>query len=84
MVTNMVTKRSTTIPAGAFKARCLELMDSVARTGQPLIITKRGRPIAQLAPLLEARATLRGFLQGSVRSTGDLLAPIDVEWDASR
>ena len=84
MVTNMVKNKATTIPAGEFKARCLQLMDSVARTGERLIITKRGRPVAQLAPLVETRTTLRGFLQGSVRSSGDLLAPIDVEWDAAR
>ncbi len=41
----------TTIAAGAFKARCLELMDEVARTGEEIIVTKYGRPVAKLVPL---------------------------------
>lgn len=41
----------TTVPAGVFKARCLELMDEVARTGDELVITKYGRPVARLVPL---------------------------------
>ena len=40
-----------TIAAGVFKARCLELMDEVARTRQEIIVTKYGRPIAKLVPL---------------------------------
>ena len=40
-----------TIPAAVFQAKCLKLMDEVARTGRPVVITKRGRPAAQLAPV---------------------------------
>lgn len=40
-----------TIAAGVFKARCLELMDEVARTGEEIIVTKYGRPVAKLVPL---------------------------------
>jgi prevent-host-death family protein len=39
----------TTASAGEFKARCLKLLDGVARTGNCIVITKRGRPIAGLA-----------------------------------
>ena len=35
-----------TIKASEFKAKCLKLMDEVADTGQPLVITKNGRPVA--------------------------------------
>lgn len=38
------------ITATQFKARCLRLLDEVAETGQPLVITKRGRPVARLEP----------------------------------
>ena len=44
----MVTIPSKTLSASAFKARCLALMDEVERTGEPVIITKHGRPVAQL------------------------------------
>lgn len=36
------------IPAAKFKATCLELMDRVATTGETIVITKHGRPVAQL------------------------------------
>lgn len=44
----MVTTSPKTLSASAFKARCLALMDEVERTGEPVIITKHGRPVAQL------------------------------------
>ncbi len=39
------------IPAGEFKAKCLKLMDEVQQTGQEVIITKRGKPVARLVPV---------------------------------
>jgi len=39
------------IPAGVFKAQCLKLMEQVEKTRQPVVITKHGRPVAQLAPV---------------------------------
>jgi prevent-host-death family protein len=67
------------IPAGKFKAECLALLDMVARTGQTLVITKRGRPVARVVPLGEAEAP---SLAGSVRYHDDIVAPLDERWDA--
>ena len=39
------------IPAGGFKARCLKLMDRVRATRRPIVITKRGKPVARLVPM---------------------------------
>jgi len=39
------------ISAAKFKANCLGLMEDVRRTRKPVLITKRGRPIAQLTPV---------------------------------
>jgi prevent-host-death family protein len=39
-----------TIPAGEFKAKCLALMDEVRATGEPVVVTKRGKPVAWLTP----------------------------------
>src|SRR2546428_3184707 len=52
-------------PAGEFKAKCLEAMDEVASTGEPIIVTKRGRPVAQIVPITQRPKSLRGFLRGS-------------------
>lgn len=46
-----------TITASEFKARCLALLDEVATTRDPLIVTKHGRPVAKLVPLGEPTAT---------------------------
>jgi prevent-host-death family protein len=68
--------------ASAFKAKCLRLMDEVAATGEPIIITKNGQPICQLVPYRRKPKTLYGARQGSIRITGDLNAPLDVAWEA--
>jgi prevent-host-death family protein len=41
------------ITATQFKARCLRLLDEVAETGEPLVITKHGRPVARVEPPLD-------------------------------
>jgi prevent-host-death family protein len=40
-----------TIAAGEFKAKCLHLLDEVAKQRAPLVITKRGKPVAKLVPI---------------------------------
>jgi prevent-host-death family protein len=69
------------IAAGEFKAECLSLLDSVARTRRPLVITKRGKPVAQLVPMPDAPA-LFGALAGSVLDQTDLVSSIGESWDA--
>lgn len=70
------------ISAAQFKAECLKLMDEVEKTRQPIIITKHGRPVAQLAPVPTDRDSLFGYMRGTMRINGDVLAPLDVEWSA--
>lgn len=72
------------IQAGKFKARCLKLMDKVYRTKKRIIITKRNKPIAQLVPIEEEKASLFGKMKGTVHILEDIIAPIDEVWDASR
>ena len=71
-------KPQKTIPAGEFKARCLALLDEVAETGQPLLVTKRGKPVALLVPVEAPPGLLH-----SVRKEKDLLSPIAEKWDAA-
>jgi len=66
------------IPAGEFKARCLALLDKVARTRQPLIVTKRGKPVAKVVPT-ETHAPRK--LLGSVKFHGNIVDPILDEWE---
>lgn len=71
-----------TIKASEFKAKCLKIMDEVAATGEPVLITKNGVPITQLIPAKRRPETLFGALKGSVCIKGDIISPVDVEWNA--
>jgi prevent-host-death family protein len=73
----------THIAAGEFKAECLSLLDTVARTRRPLVITKRGKPVAQLIPVQEAPA-LFGAMSGSVVHLEDLVSGIGDNWNAEQ
>lgn len=73
-----------TMSAGEFKAKCLQVMEHVAATGESVVVTKRGKPVAQLGPVSRRPTTLRGFLKGRIKSGTDIVSPIDVRWDASR
>ena len=47
---------SKTVPAGAFKQGCLAILDDVASRHREVVITKRGRPVARLVPVISDRA----------------------------
>lgn len=71
-----------TIKASEFKAKCLKLMDEVAETGREIVITKNGRPVSRLVPHIERPKTVFGIDKGRIEILGDIIEPIDVEWDA--
>jgi prevent-host-death family protein len=73
-----------TIKASEFKARCLQLMDEVSETGEPLVITKNGKPVSQLIPYRRRSSTLFGALKGSVEVRGDIVSTLDEDWEALR
>ena len=70
------------IKASEFKAKCLSLMDDVAQTGEPLVITKNGEPVATLVPYGEKRPTVAGLHAGAIRILGDIVSPLDEPWEA--
>lgn len=71
------------IPAGEFKATCLELMDEVKERYVEYVVTKRGVPVAKLAPVDVAAPTPFGFLSGTVLEEHDLVSPDSAEWEES-
>ena len=76
-----------TIPAGQFKQTCLRLLDEVRETGEVIVITKRGDPVAQLAPLPRIpESDWAGAMRGTGSILGDLVAPAseEEEWEALR
>lgn len=71
------------VSASQFKAQCLAMLDKVAKTGLPVVVTKRGKPIAKLIPIDSQEPP---DLLGSVHYTReeDLLAPVDESWEAEQ
>jgi prevent-host-death family protein len=61
-----------TIGAATFKARCLTLMEDVRSTRRPLVITKRGKPVAKLVPVDDPKDEFIGRLKGVFEVVGDL------------
>jgi prevent-host-death family protein len=73
------------IAAGQFKAQCLQLMDQVQQTHEPIVITKHGKPVAQLVPVeTPEQQSILGYLKGTVQVTGDIISPIDEDWEADQ
>lgn len=73
------------IRASEFKAKCLAILDEVNRTGEPVTILKRGRPVARLLPPSVAQGKYpQESLRGTVKIHGDILEPVlPVEaWEA--
>ena len=73
-----------TMKASEFKARCLKLMDEVAETGEPITITKNGKPISRLVPYRRKLETLFGAMKGSITYMGDVVSPLGEEWEADQ
>jgi prevent-host-death family protein len=65
-----------TMAAGEFKARCLQVMDQVSSTRTPVVITKRGKPIAKLVPAEEGRSEVFDSLKGRIEILGDIVSPV--------
>ncbi len=77
----MTTMEDRRIAVSRFKAECLAILDEVAATGETLVVTKRGKPVAKVIPTVPAPS-----LAGSVTFLVDddeLTAPIDPDWDAA-
>ena len=76
-----------TMPAGEFKAKCLRVMEEVRKYRTPVVITKKGRPVAKLVPPDEPKRSIFGCMADKIKIVGDVespvLPPID-EWDMYR
>ena len=75
-----------TLPVSKFKATCLAVLQRVKRTGQPVRITRFGKPVADVVPprIAKRETGWIGVMAGRARLTGDVVAPVvDArEWEA--
>ena len=67
-----------TISATEFKAKCLALLDEVAQTGERIVVTKRGRPVADVVMHEPPHPVQRklGFMRGRIQIVGDIMEPV--------
>lgn len=64
------------IAAGTFKARCLRVITEVHATGEHVVITKRGAPVVQVAPIASGKRDVFGFMAGEFKILGDIESPL--------
>jgi prevent-host-death family protein len=72
------------IAAGEFKTKCLALLDEVSERHEEIVITKRGTPVARLVPIDNTPPKIFGRMAGTFEITGDIVGPIEEEWDADK
>lgn len=74
------------IAISKFKATCLAVLEKVRKTGQPVLVTRFGHPVAQITPPMPPRLPVRlGAGAGRVQILGDIVAPIgdESDWEAA-
>lgn len=76
-----------TVAISHFKATCLAALERVRKTGRPLLVTKRGVPVAQVvpAPPPVPETSAFGAMRGVAEEKGDIVAPLpEADWEALR
>ena len=69
------------IPAAQFKAKCLAVMEQVAESGRPVVVTKHGKAVVKIIPVESNENEIFGFLAGKGRIVGDIENTIPVsDW----
>lgn len=80
MVMKAAHKTEPRVPAGEFKARCLQLIDDVHSENIGIVVTKRGVPMARLIPFQQPEEPAFISVVGrspNVKILGDIMAPLD-------
>ena len=68
--------------AAQFKSKCLAVMDEVAQSGRPVVVTKHGKPVVQIVRAESNEDDIFGFLAGKGRIVGDIENTIPVsDWN---
>ncbi len=75
------------INVSEFKATCLRLLEQVRQTGEPIEILKNGELLAVVHPPPARQSRKAGY--GSMKHTllepaGDLITPVEMDWEALR
>lgn len=71
-----------TVLISEFKAKCIQMLKEVQKSGTPLTVTLRGEPIARVEPVLKQEKKIRlGALKGSVQIRGNIIrSDMEKDW----
>jgi prevent-host-death family protein len=73
------------IPISKFKATCLALLKKVRKTGEPILVTRRGEPVAMVIPPPPKKMEddWLGSFRSSGKILGDIVSPVwdEDEWE---
>lgn len=73
-----------TMPVTDFKAHALKVLGEVAETREPVVVTKRGKPLAEIVPFA-AKRTAPGRLAEALVFEDDIVSPLgEAEWNVCR
>jgi prevent-host-death family protein len=64
------------LPAGEFKAQCLAIMDQVSQSGEPVVVTKHGKPVVKLVPAKNRADDIFDYMAGKAKVVGDIVGPV--------
>ena len=66
-----------------FKAKCLSLLDQVQKTKKPILVTRFGKPVAEVIPASPKADTgdWIGSMKGTFEILGDIVSPANDEQD---
>jgi len=68
-----------------FRTSCLKIISRIAKTGEEVVITKNGAPIALLIPAPKKERTLiSGFMKDEFSIEGDIVSSVleAEDWEA--
>ena len=66
------------IAISKFKATCLEVLERVRRTRKPILVTRFGKPVAEVTPpsIPSRKGSRLGTMVGTGRIKGDIVSPV--------
>jgi prevent-host-death family protein len=75
------------IAISKFKATCLAVLERVRKTGEPILVTRFGKPVAEILPPRDLSSQRKfGARLGSMVILGDIVGPIgdESDWEAAQ
>ena len=75
---------SSKVAISEFKSHFLEILKNLEKSKTSIIITKRNKPIAMVSPFHKKKDSIFGMMKNKGEIKGDIISPLDDEWEASK